>query len=160
MSTPSQTIGPFFSFGMDWLGSVKGGRLTVVGTVSDGAGEPVPDALLELWQADEDGQFRGNFGRCLTDDRGHYEVATVKPGRVDDRQAPHIDVSVFARGLLQRVVTRLYLPGDNGTLDPDPLLAAIPDPDRRATLVGVDDGDVIRFDIRLQGDRETVFLAW
>jgi protocatechuate 3,4-dioxygenase alpha subunit len=170
---PSQTIGPFFRFGMAWavrrnlVDPASPGARRIEGRVLDGHGDAVPDAMVEIWQADADGRFPPDtapgwtgFGRDLTDESGAFGFVTVAPGAVDDRQAPHIDVSVFARGLLQRVVTRLYLPGDDATLGRDPLLAAIAEPDRRATLVGVDDGDLTRFDIHLQGDRETVFLAW
>ncbi len=175
-TTPSQTVGPFFRFGFAWMdqadliapGSV--GAVTLVGQVTDGDGAPVPDAVIEIWQADADGQFpRGTdgpwhgFGRSLTDDQGRYRFTTVRPGRVDGRQAPHIDVSVFARGLLQRVVTRIYLPDEVEANAGDPVLAAL-EPDRRATLVAeaVDavDGSQLAFDIRLQGDQETVFFAW
>lgn len=155
--TPSQTIGPFFRFAMDWLGGSNNGPNTVAGTVFDGAGDPVPDALLEFWLADASGG--GHFGRCLTNDHGGYEIATVKPGRVDDHQAPHIDVSVFARGLLNRLVTRIYFPDQAAANDVDPVLTAVP-PDRRATLIARGEGDPLRFDIHLQGDQETVFFAW
>lgn len=177
--TPSQTVGPFLSIGLTWddgpdvVPEGTPGRVTVGGTVHDGAGDPVTDALVETWQADPDGRFdhpddpRGaekpsvpgfrGFGRSATDAEGRWEVHTVLPGALPG-EAPHLDVSVFARGLLDRVVTRIYLPDhpDNAT---DPLLAAVP-ADRRDTLVARPDGgpDRLRFDIRLQGAGETVFL--
>jgi protocatechuate 3,4-dioxygenase alpha subunit len=180
--TASQTIGPFFRFGMAWAVSrelvdpASPGAVVIEGRVLDGDGAPVPDAMVEIWQADAGGRFPpdsgpgsgvratqagwSGFGRDLTDAVGHFRFVTVPPGPVDDHQAPHIDVSVFARGLLQRVVTRLYLPGDADAHGRDPLLSSIADPARRATLVAVDDGSRLLFDVRLQGDRETVFLDW
>jgi protocatechuate 3,4-dioxygenase alpha subunit len=176
-ATPSQTVGPFFRFGLAWMGQAdlvapgSPGAVTLGGQVLDGDGAPVPDAVIEIWQADPDGRFPTDaagpwhgFGRSLTDDDGRYHFTTVRPGRVDDRQAPHIDVSVFARGLLQRLVTRAYLPDEVEVNGADPVLAALA-PDRRATLVAeavaaADGPDQLRFDIRLQGDRETVFFAW
>jgi protocatechuate 3,4-dioxygenase beta subunit len=167
--TPSQTIGPFFRFGLAWLHGRRlaepgaPGAMVVGGRVLDGAGDPVPDAVVEIHQAAPAGYhnraWRG-FGRCFTDQGGHYEFVTFKPRPLDDLQAPHLDVSVFARGLLQRCWTRCYFPDEpvaNGT---DPLLPAITDPDRAATLVAVPKGAELRFDIRLQGERETVFFAW
>jgi protocatechuate 3,4-dioxygenase alpha subunit len=171
--TVSQTIGPFFRFGMAWAVSrelvdpATEGAVVIGGRVLDGDGEPVPDAMVEIWQADSGGRFPPDaaaawtgFGRDLTDRSGSFRFVTVPPGAVDADQAPHIDVSVFARGLLQRVVTRLYLPGNPDALARDPLLAAITDPARRATLVAAGQADRLVFDIHLQGDRETVFLAW
>jgi protocatechuate 3,4-dioxygenase alpha subunit len=127
--TPSQTIGPFFSFALEHEDS--GGPLRIGGTVFDGAGEPVNDALLELW----DGR---HFARALTDAEGRWSVATDQP------DGEYIAVSVFARGLLQRLVTRVYFNAD-----------AAPDP----TLLAREEQDGWRFDIHLQGDRETVFFA-
>jgi protocatechuate 3,4-dioxygenase alpha subunit len=171
--TPSQTIGPFFHFGMDWAvcpvltDPAAPGAVVVEGRVLDGAGQVVPDAMVEIWQADAAGRFPPDtapgwtgFGRALTDADGAYRFTTVAPGAVDGDQAPHIDVSVFARGLIERVVTRIYLPGDPAALERDPLLRSIAEPGRRATLVAVRDGDAVRFDVHLQGERETVFLAW
>lgn len=164
--TPSQTVGPFLSIGLTWPGGHlvvpegSPGAIVISGTLRDGAGEAVSDGLVETWQAGPDGRFdtgfRG-FGRCPTDPDGRYRIVTVAPGALGDGQAPHIDVSVFARGLLTRVVTRTYLPGPaNAT---DPLLASLP-PDRAGTLVADAVGPAeFRFDITLQGDGETVFLA-
>jgi protocatechuate 3,4-dioxygenase alpha subunit len=135
--------------------------------------------MIEIWQADQTGRyihpedsrtrlrhgpagtFRG-FGRCGTDIEGRFWFQTVKPGSVpwtDDRpQAPHINVSVFARGLVHRLVTRIYFPDEGEANAADPLLTSIEDVARRETLIAVDDGGVLRFDIRLQGDGETCFL--
>jgi protocatechuate 3,4-dioxygenase alpha subunit len=171
--TPSQTIGPFFRFGLAWgvhthlVGVETPGALVIEGRLLDGAGDPVPDAVVEIWQADGEGRFPPGtepgwtgFGRGLTDDEGRFRFVTVAPGAVDAEQAPHIDVTVFARGLLQRVVTRLYLPGDPAAHDRDPLLRSIPEPERRATLMATGEPPRLHFDIRLQGERETVFLDW
>jgi len=180
--TPSQTIGPFFAVGLIWADGpevVPEGTLGAVrigGRVLDGAGEPVADALVETWQADPAGRFahpddpRGpatggfrGFGRCATDAQGRWAVRTVKPGPLPipegGVEAPHLDVSVFARGLLHRVVTRIYFPDEAQANAADPLLGSIGDPEARARLVAVPDGDGLRFDIHLQGDQETPFLA-
>ncbi|MHA6780883.1 protocatechuate 3,4-dioxygenase subunit alpha [Pseudonocardia saturnea] len=166
--TPSQTVGPFLSIGLTWptgylvVPEGSPGAVRITGTVYDGAGEPVPDGLIETWQADADGRFDDltfGFGRAATRPDGTYEIVTVRPGAIGDGQAPHVDVSVFARGLLDRVVTRIYFPDQAAANAADPLLAALP-PERAATLVAVDAGPgELRFDIRLQGDHETVFLA-
>ena len=179
--TPSQTIGPFFSHALPWTDGPyvvpegTQGAIWLRGTVSDGAGQPVPDALVETWQADPDGRFdhpddpRGavagfrGFGRCPTDASGGWAILTRKPGAVPGpdgtTQAPHVDLSVFARGLLNRVVTRLYFPDEVEANAADPVLAGIADPDDRATLVAEATSDGYRFDVRLQGYRETVFFA-
>ncbi|HEY4420451.1 MAG TPA: protocatechuate 3,4-dioxygenase subunit alpha [Pseudonocardia sp.] len=176
--TPSQTVGPFLSLGLTWLeghlvvpqGTPRAVRIS--GVLTDGAGAPVVDGLVETWQADADGRFdhpddpRGatgsgfrGFGRCATDAEGRFEILTVKPGAIGDGQAPHIDVTVLARGLLDRVVTRIYFPDEPAANAADPLLASLP-PERAATLVAQEAGpDELRFDIRLQGDGETVFLS-
>jgi protocatechuate 3,4-dioxygenase alpha subunit len=170
--TVSQTIGPFFRFGMAWavtrelVDPATDGAVTIEGRVLDGDGGPVPDAMVEIWQADAAGRFPPDtapgwtgFGRDLTDGSGAFRFVTVVPGAVDGEQAPHIDVSVFARGLLQRVVTRCYPPAEADVLARDPLLRAVGE-ERRGTLMATGEGNVLRFDILLQGDRETVFLAW
>ena len=176
--TPSQTVGPFLSLGLDWpngelvVPEGSPGAIVITGVVRDGEGAVVPDGVIETWQADADGRFdhpddpRGasgsgfeGFGRSLTDDTGSYRIVTVKPGATGDGQAPHIDVSVLARGLLDRVVTRIYFPDEAAANATDPVLAAVP-ADRRPTLVAVPEGPgALRFDIRLQGEGETVFLA-
>jgi protocatechuate 3,4-dioxygenase, alpha subunit len=164
MITPSQTVGPYFAIGLPWPDGpdvVPDGDLRIGGRILDGEREPIPDALVETWQADPSGRyevegFRG-FGRCPTDDDGAYAIRTVKPGAVGG-QAPHIAVSVFARGLLNRVVTRIYFPEDADAHASDPVLSGL-DEDARATLIAVRDGDGYRFDVRLQGPDETAFFA-
>jgi protocatechuate 3,4-dioxygenase alpha subunit len=155
-NTPSQTVGPFFSFGLCVRpqSDVVAEGIELRGRVVDGAGEPVPDAMVEIWQADEQGRYRGDFGwaRCGTDSRGEYGFTIVKPGAVEG-QAPHLSMQVFARGLLKQVFTRVYFPGD----EPDELLRSVEE-GRRHTLVARDDGDGLRFDVHLQGDGETVFF--
>jgi protocatechuate 3,4-dioxygenase, alpha subunit len=180
--TPSQTIGPFFAVGLLWadgpevVGEGTPGATLLTGRVVDGAGAPVGDALVETWQADPDGRFdhpddpRGPaaagfraFGRCPTDALGRWAIRTVKPGPLPTAgggiEAPHINVSVFARGLLDRLVTRVYFPDEPEANAADPLLAGIQDPRARASLIAVADGDELRFDIHLQGPHETTFLA-
>ena len=150
----------------------------IEGKVLDGAGQPVPDALVETRQADPDGRFdhpddprgpvaaSGNFrgfGRSATDPEGKYQVVTLRPGPLPcpggGTEAPHLDVSVFARGLLDRVVTRIYFPGEAEANAADPVLASIADQGRKATLIAAEEtGGRFRFDIRLQGDGETVFF--
>jgi len=183
LSTPSQTVGPFLSIGMTWergehvVPAGTPGSFWIRGLLLDGAGEPVPDGAIETWQADPYGQFAhavtpfgsathgfSGFGRSLTGPGGRYGVLTVKPGRVDDGagglQAPHLDGSVFARGLLHRVVMRIYFADEIDANAVDPVLSALPDDQARSTLIAVPDraGDYT-LDIRLQGDRETVFFA-
>jgi protocatechuate 3,4-dioxygenase, alpha subunit len=181
--TPSQTVGPFFGMALPWEGGPEAveegtpGALRIAGRVLDGAGEPVPDALVETWQADPAGGFdhpddpRGaattpgfrGFARCATDADGRWAVVTLRPGALPapggGTEAPHLDVSVFARGLLTRLVTRIYLPDQPEANAADPVLLAIPEPVARATLVAVAEGEGrLRFDIRLQGEDETVFF--
>ena len=147
LPTPSQTVGPFFNIGMP--GEPAGdGPFRITGTVYDGEGEPVADALIESWQADS-----GTFHRVETDAQGRYELATAAPGALDG-QAPHIVLAVFARGLLKHLVTRVYFAAEAEANAGDPVLNAVPS-DRRDTLIAGDDGV---FDIRLQGEGETVFF--
>jgi protocatechuate 3,4-dioxygenase, alpha subunit len=170
--TPSQTIGPFFH---DALLATDQTRLvspdhpdavSIHGIVYDGAGEPVTDAMIELWQADGAGRYGGEgftgFGRSGTTDDGRFEFVTIKPGGVpglDERmQAPHVNLSVFARGLLRRLVTRLYFPDEAEANATDPVLCTIEDLGHRATLVAVEEAGGYRFDIHLQGERQTVFF--
>jgi protocatechuate 3,4-dioxygenase alpha subunit len=158
--TPSQTVGPFFRIGLSDRALnevVAGGGIRLVGRVLDGAGEPVPDAMIELWQADETGGYRTGhgWGRCGTDAEGRYSFTTAKPGSVDG-QAPHLELLVFARGLLKPVLTRMYFPDDSH--DADPVLSALSDDERR-TLVASDEGDALQFDVRLQGDGQTAFFS-
>ncbi|MGV0476016.1 protocatechuate 3,4-dioxygenase subunit alpha [Mycobacterium kansasii] len=180
--TPGQTVGPFFGIALSYPGDSQlvadehPDAIGLHGTVYDGAGAGVPDALLELWQADGAGriprqagslrragaglaEFTG-FGRAATDADGHYRFTTVAPGSVDGR-APFFVIAVFARGLLHRLFTRAYLPSPD--LDADWLLARV-DPPRRATLLCAGDDASgrlgYRFDIHLQGPSETVFLTY
>lgn len=181
--TPSQTVGPFFAtcltphdYGIPALVEADlvtpdaiGTRIRIDGRVLDGAGEPVPDAMIEIWQADGEGRFATapppgsfvGFGRAETDDEGRFCFRTVKPGSVlgpeGAMQAPYIAVGIFARGLLTRLVTRIYL-ADEPANEADPILALVPEA-RRATLLArpIEEG-AYRFDVRLQGPDETVFL--
>ena len=164
--TPSQTAGPFFSFGLcdrranELVEPDAAGAVRLAGTVLDGAGDAVPDALVEIWQADAEGSHRDGFGwgRCGTDEQGRYEFVTVKPGPVQG-QAPHLSVLVFARGLLRPVLARMYFPDEVDANGSDPVLAALDDAADRATLVAVPEADGLRFDVRLQGDGQTAFFA-
>jgi protocatechuate 3,4-dioxygenase, alpha subunit len=157
--TPSQTVGPYFSLGLldRPANELVPGGIRISGRVLDGAGEPVPDALVEIWQADEDGRYRRDFGwaRSGCDSEGRYSFVTSKPGAVDG-QAPHLTVMVFARGLLKPVLTRMYFPDEQPANADDPVLAAVED---RSTLVARSRSDGLEFDIRLQGEAETVFFA-
>jgi protocatechuate 3,4-dioxygenase, alpha subunit len=160
--TPSQTAGPFFSFGLCISPQnevVAGGDVHITGQVLDGNGEPVADAMVEIWQADPDGEYRPDFGwaRCGSDGEGRFSFTTLKPGRVAG-QAPHLTMLVFARGLLKPVLTRMYFPDEADANDGDPVLSAVPAEDR-ATLVAAPDGDGLRFDVRLQGDGQTAFFT-
>src|SRR5579872_5941174 len=152
--TPSQTVGPFFAIG---IGPTIGthvvaegspGAVRISGQVLDGDGQPVRDALVETWQPE-------GVARSATDDEGQFAVVAVKPSRATTG-APHIDVSVFARGLLTRLVTRLYFPGEVAN-ETDAVLQSLT-PEERTTLVAAADGAGLRFDIHLQGPRETVFF--
>lgn len=184
MTTPSQTVGPFLSIALRWpdgpdvVPEGTPGAVWLRGRVLDGDGEVVVDALVETWQADPDGRFahpddpRGavappvegfrGFGRSETCS-GEWAVRTVKPGRVPDghggRQAPHLDVSVFARGLLDRVVTRVYFADEEQANGEDAVLASLPDDTARATLLARPSDDGYRLDLVLQGSDETVFFA-
>jgi protocatechuate 3,4-dioxygenase, alpha subunit len=165
-ATPSQTVGPFFAFGLcrrptNALVPPEDPRaIEIRGYVLDGGGEPLEDAMVEVWQADADGRYRGDFGwaRCGTDLEGRYSFRTVKPGRAG-AQAPHLDVLVFARGLLKPVYTRLYFPDEEEANAADPVLAALSE-EERATLLAVAEGDALHFDVRLQGERQTTFFAF
>jgi protocatechuate 3,4-dioxygenase alpha subunit len=171
-TTPSQTVGPFFAIELpygDGRYAVPDGTRGAVwlrGRVLDGDGAPVPDALVESWQADPDGQFGGDFrgfGRSGTDDEGRWAILTLKPGPVPgdyDRttQAPHVDLAIFARGLLHQVVTRLYFADEGQANAADPVLAGL-DEQARATLVAHPSADGYELDIHLQGPHETTFFA-
>ncbi len=156
--TPSQTVGPFFAIGLPWdrgpyaVPEGTQGAIWLRGRVTDGEGQPVPDAMLETWQST--GEGRG-FARCGTADDGSYGILFRKPAPDGTGQAPHLAVSVFARGLLDRVVTRVYFADDDHS--GDPVLALVPE-ERRETLIARPSDDGYTFDIRLQGEGETVFL--
>jgi protocatechuate 3,4-dioxygenase alpha subunit len=180
-TTPSATVGPYLAIGLTWSdgqwAAAEGteGGFWIRGRVVDGAGDVVPDAMVETWQADPSGRFpspedpRGvathpgfrGYARSQTL-TGEFAVFTLKPGRVPDGegglQAPHIDVSVFARGLLDRVVTRIYFADEDSANAEDVVLRSVPE-DRRETLLAVPAADGYRFDVRLQGESETVFFA-
>ncbi len=187
--TPSQTVGPYFAYGLTpgtqyaWndpfsnnlvTPDVSGERIRIAGKVFDGAGNPMPDAMMEIWQADAQGRFadpqdtRGQqnasfkgFGRCGADATGTFVFETIKPGSVPDPdgkpQAPHILLAIYARGILLHLYTRIYFEDEAANAD-DPVLALVPE-DRRDTLIArrLDDG-TYRFDVHMQGDRETVFF--
>jgi protocatechuate 3,4-dioxygenase, alpha subunit len=182
LTTPSQTIGPYLRIGFTALAvdaiapsGTEGEHLTIEGRVTDGDGKPVTDAVLEIWQADasgkymhaEDanasgaGKFRG-FGRILTDGRGAFRFTTVKPGPVPGpngaMQAPHLVVTVFMRGLLKQLLTRIYFPDDPGNAG-DPILLLVP-ADRRATLVAkrLPAKATLQWNLIVQGENETVFF--
>ena len=142
MTTPSQTVGPYLSIGLPWpdgpdvVPEGTNGRIRIYGTVYDGAGDPIPDALIETWQADPDGEFGTDVPRLRPLARptttARYEIFTVKPGALGDGQAQHIDVNVFARGMLNRCVTRIYFADEDNA--GDPVLSSVPE-DRRDTLI-------------------------
>ena len=153
--TPSQTVGPFFGFALPfekdaapWSESPD--TIRVEGQVLDGAGEPVPDALVEASQAEE-------FARCRTDGEGAFHFTLRKPIATDG--APCFEITVFARGLLRHLRTRMYFPDEDSANRADRVLQLV-DESRRHTLIARRDGDLVRFDIRLQGDGETVFFAF
>jgi protocatechuate 3,4-dioxygenase, alpha subunit len=173
--TPGQTVGPYFHLGLTYPGDnqlvsdTHVGAIRLHGVVYDGAGDAVPDALVELWQPGPDGQvvrragslrrdgttFTG-WGRCATDATGHYTFSTMIPGAQGGRAA-FFSITVFARGLLDRVFTRAYLP--DGDLAADQLLGTL-DSARRKTLICTAETGGYRFDIHLQGGHETVFLTY
>jgi protocatechuate 3,4-dioxygenase alpha subunit len=156
--TPSQTVGPYFGIalpgyiGQELVLPDTAGAVRIRGRVVDGAGDVVPDAMVEIWQA---GEPRG-FGRCGTDGNGAFEFVTVKPGGFAG-QAPHMDVSVFARGLLKRLVTRIYFDDEESANAVDPVLSAVPAAERGTLVARAEDGGYC-FDIHLQGDEQTTFF--
>ncbi len=177
INSPSQTVGPFFHIGFDRFyvndltaTGVSGERVIISGMIMDGDGKPINDAVIEIWQADAQGHyvsaehaaFKG-FGRIATDEHGAYSFVTIKPGRVagadGELQAPHIAVSIFMRGLLKRLVTRIYFP-DEASNHADTILELIP-PERRATLMAnkiVGEAAKLEWNIVVQGKHETVFF--
>jgi protocatechuate 3,4-dioxygenase, alpha subunit len=152
--TPSQTVGPFFEFGLcvrvenTPVAPDAPDALRIEGRILDGEGSPVPDAMVEIWPP---------WGRCGTDADGRYSFVTRRPS-VARGQAPHLALLVFARGLLKPVLTRLYLPDDPAN-ETDPVLSGIPGADERATLIAVAEGGALRFDVRLQGEGQTAFFT-
>lgn len=191
--TPSQTVGPYFAYGLtseqygyplhqiagadltESVAGLEGERIRIAGQVFDANGEPVPDAMIEIWQADAKGRYahpadeRGTntgfkgFGRVGTGTHpeSRFVLETIKPGSIDGRQAPHISVVVFARGILSHLYTRIYFADESAANANDPVLTSVPE-DRRATLLATLEDETsersYRFDIRLQGAEETVFF--
>ena len=184
--TPSQTVGPFFHLGMaqpEWAdltaGNPEGERIVIEGRIIDGDGAPVPDACVEVWQANAAGRYNHpedtqtdkpldptfhGFGRAATDAEGRFRLTTIRPGPVPGRgnalQAPHINVALFARGLLKHLYTRIYF-ADEPRNAADPLLSSIEDGKLRGTLLARPEGGSPKryhFDIVMQGENETAFL--
>ncbi|MFH5879148.1 protocatechuate 3,4-dioxygenase subunit alpha [Arthrobacter sp. NA-172] len=177
--TPGQTVGPFYGYALPFnkdnelLAPGSAGSIRLQGTVYDGAGEPIPDAILEIWQPDSEGNvvqrtgslvrdgytFTG-WGRAAVGNSGVFTFTTVNPGPTEVGAAPFISVVVFARGLMNRLFTRVYLPENEESLAADPLLSSL-DPERRRTLIARRDADGgLTWDLRLQGENETVFLEF
>jgi protocatechuate 3,4-dioxygenase alpha subunit len=182
--TPSSTVGPYLAIGLTWPDGVwaadegTDGGVWIRGRVFDGAGDVVPDAMIETWQADPDGGFpspedprgssaypgfRGYARASTVHPPGEFGIFTLKPGRVPDgeggQQAPHVDVSLFARGLLDRVVSRIYFADEADANAEDVVLRSLPSDEARQTLIATPSEDGYRIDFYLQGDRETVFFA-
>jgi protocatechuate 3,4-dioxygenase, alpha subunit len=205
--TPSQTVGPFFHYGLPWKGGAdlvgqsdlgarpdlfpaahyvlnvsspsgvpEGEMIEIAGRVLDGRGDPVPDAMVEIWQANAFGRYASpddrredvpadpnfiGFGRSATSTEGIYRFRTIRPGRTpgpgNGLQAPHVALSVFGRGLLKRLATRLYFADGEGN-DADPVLSAVPAGQRDTLIARRTEDGVWWFDIVLQGERETVFF--
>ena len=185
--TPSQTVGPYFAYGLTaqqynyphtavadgaMAGEdVEGERIRLEGRVFDGDGATVPDAMIEIWQADAQGRFAhpadprnsntgfSGFGRfgTGTDPQHRFIFDTIKPGAAAEGEAPHLNVIVFMRGLLTHVYTRIYFADEAEANAADPVLSAVPE-DRRETLIAQREGNTYRIDIHMQGDRETVFF--
>ena len=171
-TTPSQTVGPFFAIELPYaegpyvVPDGTDGAIWLRGRVFDGAGDPIPDALIETWQPGPDGSFDGEFrgfGRSGTDEEGAWAILTLKPGVVPapdvGTQAPYVALTIFARGLLQHVFTRLYFDDEADANAADPVLASLPDEAARATLIAAREDGGYRLDIHLQGPDETVFFA-
>lgn len=176
LPTPGQTVGPFYGYALPYPGGpelVPPGNPAAIrlsGRVFDGAEAAVPDALIEIWQTEQHGDivqssgslrrdgwsFTG-FGRCATDNEGRYSFTTVLPGPVAAGRTPFFAITVFARGLLDRLFTRAYVSPEDSVLDADPFLRTVPE-HRRKTLVARQRGSALTFDIHLQGEDETVFL--
>ncbi|MDE0031725.1 MAG: protocatechuate 3,4-dioxygenase subunit alpha [Deltaproteobacteria bacterium] len=186
-TTPSQTVGPFHRIMVPWEGGAElvppddPHAIRIEGRILDGAGQPVDDSVVEVWQANVHGRYAhaedtrevplvegfDGFGRAIADGHGRFTIVTVKPGCVpgpgDTVQAPHICLLVFARGLLKQLVTRVYFADEAAANEQDPMLLSIKESGRRDTLLAVrrEGGGgppVYEFDIHLQGSRETVFF--
>ena len=187
--TPSQTVGPFFSYGLtpsqyDYdhqdlgMGNLvpegaRGEVITLTGTIYTGDGNEMKHAVVESWQADSFGKYAeivlntsfSGFGRVGTGrgDDPRYRIRTIKPGSVDGQQAPHIALTIFSRGLMHHAFTRLYFSDEAEANEKDPLLRELP-AERRNTLIArrieEEEGTVYQFDIHMQGERETVFLEF
>ncbi|GAA5148375.1 protocatechuate 3,4-dioxygenase subunit alpha [Microbacterium pseudoresistens] len=177
-TTGSQTIGPFFAFGLEYprmhevVPPQSPGSIVLGGTVYDGAGDPVPDSMIEIWSTDSDGsvpRLRGflardgrsftGFGRAFTNDEGRYEFWTRNPGAPGDG-APFFAAVIFSRGLPSKLHTRIYLPGNDALLEADPLLSRLTAPERDTLVATRAPDGHLQHDIRLQGQKETVFLAF
>ena len=179
-TTGWQTVGPWFAIGLDWdhghemaNSNTPGRKVKISGGLFDNLGGPIPDAVIEFWQADANGKYNAEtsvdpnwsgFGRAKCDAEGRYDIATIKPGAVIEHngrdQAPHICVSVFARGILKRLCTRIYFPDESDSNASDKILNCAP-PDRRQTLIARPaESNKLIFDIRLGGEEETVFFEF
>jgi protocatechuate 3,4-dioxygenase alpha subunit len=184
-TSSSQTIGPYLHIGMTWLvdenmvadARVSGERVTLTGRITDADGAPVNDAMVEIWQANAHGKYGhpddtrdlplepgfSGFGRVYTDAEGRFRVHTIKPGRVPGPdgapQSPHLNVTIFMRGLLKHLMTRIYFPEEPANAQ-DPVLALVP-AERRDTLVARKAADgVLEWNVVLQGENETVFFDY
>ncbi len=189
--TPSQTVGPYFAYGLtapqygyahDAIAGptlteddTPGARIRVEGIVYDGNGDPISDAMVEIWQADSSGRYQHpedprrpnakfvGFGRCGTgtDEQNRFWFDTVKPGAAEEGHAPHLNMILFARGMLVHAYTRVYFSDEEAANAADPVLSTVPE-ERRATLIAKREdtptGTLYRFDIHMQGDDETVFF--
>ncbi len=183
-TTSSQTVGPYYRIGLEPMfisvvagPEVSGEHVTIRGRVLDGDGNPIPDAVIETWQADAQGNYTNpddmldpsnppaftGFGRTPTDDQGQFTLTTIKPGRVpgpgESLQAPHLVVIVFMRGLLLHLLTRMYFPDESSNAD-DPILELVP-AERRATLIAQrasDQDGALEWSVVMQGENETVFF--
>jgi len=177
--TPGQTVGPFYGYALPYdkdnelVNQGHPNSVRLHGVVYDGKGEAIPDALLEIWQADEQGNvvsregslvrdgytFTG-WGRTAVDNAGHYTFTTLNPGATEAGKAPFIMLTVFARGLMNRLFTRIYLPEDAEALASDPLLSSLSEAERKTLIATREDDGSLRLDLRLQGEEETVFLSY
>jgi protocatechuate 3,4-dioxygenase alpha subunit len=184
-TTSSQTIGPYLHIGLTWLVNddlaptgVSGEKVAIEGRIVDGDGNAVNDAVVEIWQANGHGryahpddtqdkplepQFKG-FGRVTTDNDGVFRFTTIKPGRVPapggGLQAPHLNVTIFTRGLLKHLITRMYFPHEPAN-DEDPVLQCVPAERRRTLIAMPSEGKAaLKWNVILQGQDETVFFDY